>query len=113
MLLRTDTDALFSGSISRTRRPPPPDLTVSLETVKHFLPLRLVLLEISEDLFLFWVVLAYPLQASLRFLYGRSCSLTYFEQGKVTKRWLPITSITSVTLETGVFRASSRFLWVE
>jgi hypothetical protein len=31
----------------------------------HHLPLGLVLPEVTEDLFLFWVVLTYPLQAAL------------------------------------------------
>jgi len=40
----------------------PPHLTTRLEAFYHHLPLSLVLLEVSGDLFLLWVVLAYPLR---------------------------------------------------
>jgi hypothetical protein len=42
--------------ISKPRRPPPPHLTIGLETFYHHLPLRLVLPEVLEDLVLIWVV---------------------------------------------------------
>ena len=41
------------------------DLTICLEAIYHYLSLSLVLPEISEYLFLLWVVLSYPLQAAL------------------------------------------------
>ena len=56
---------LIPRSISKTRKPPPPDLAVRLEAFYHHLLLSLVVPEVSEDLFLFWVVLAYPLNVAL------------------------------------------------
>jgi hypothetical protein len=56
---------LYSGYISKTQRPPHPDLTVRLEAFYHHLPLGLILPKIPEDVFLIWVVLSDSLQAAL------------------------------------------------
>jgi hypothetical protein len=50
---------------SKAWRPSRPDLTVGLEAIYHHLPLGLVLEEVTEELFLIWIVLSNPLQASL------------------------------------------------
>jgi hypothetical protein len=54
---------LLLGSLpQKTRRPPPPDLTIRLEAFYHHLTLGLFLPEIPEGLFLIRSVLTDPLK---------------------------------------------------
>ena len=55
----------MDSGISKTRRPPHPYLTVGLKTFYHHIPLSLVLPQVPNELLLFTVILADPLQASL------------------------------------------------
>jgi hypothetical protein len=55
----------LSETSSKTRRPAWPNLTVGLEAIYHYLPLGLVLPELTEELLLLGVVLTNHLQASL------------------------------------------------
>jgi hypothetical protein len=50
---------------SKARGSSRPDLTVGLEAIYHHIPLSLVLPKVSEDLFLIWIVLTDPFQATL------------------------------------------------
>jgi hypothetical protein len=50
---------------SKTRRPPLPYRTVSLEAIEHYVPLDLILPKGPKESLLIGVVLTYPLQASL------------------------------------------------
>jgi hypothetical protein len=47
------------------QRPSRPDLAVGLQALYHYLPLSLVIPEVTEELLLLRVVLTNPLQASL------------------------------------------------
>ena len=53
--------------VSKAWRSSRPHLAVCLEALYHHLPLSLVLEEVTEELLLFTVILADPLQASLRY----------------------------------------------
>ena len=50
---------------SKARRSSRPGLTVGLQALYHHLLLGLVLPQVSEDLFLIWIVLTDPFQATL------------------------------------------------
>src|SRR5215208_6122257 len=51
--------------LTGARRSSRPDLTVGLEAFYHHISLGLILEEVSEELFLIWIILANPLQAPL------------------------------------------------
>jgi hypothetical protein len=51
--------------ISKARRSSHPDLTVGFEAFYNHLPLGLILKEVTEELFLIWIVLTNSLQAPL------------------------------------------------
>jgi hypothetical protein len=66
---------------SKTHRPALPHLAVGLETLYDHLPLGLIFPEVSEELFLIWIVLTDPLQTAFdpTFDIGRVKSQTAVE----------------------------------